>query len=344
MKASKSSIGRAVDQPDAGIRFYLFHGPDEGQSRALGERLLQSLGASRFIVAANAVKSDPALLADEAGAMSLFGGPRLVWIEPAGEDVAAGVEALLEAHAAESPAVAIAGALRKTSGLLKLAEGSPRAVAFAAYAPEGADAERMVIDVGRRFGLKIAPPLAVRIADSCGNDQAIVSQELQKLALYVDASPQAPKELEHEALDAVGAELAEADGSQLVDLALSGAVDQVADELARLPHGAEAIPVIRALQRRLLMLAPARARIERGDSPDVVMTSFGRSLFWKDKSTVAALLRRWDSAGLATVAERAGRLEQELLRRRARPDSRPPDQEALGEELIAIARAARTRR
>jgi DNA polymerase-3 subunit delta len=86
------------------------------------------------------------------------------------------------------------------------------------------------------------------------------------------------------------------------------------------------------------MLAPARARIERGESPDAVMTSLGRSLFWKDKSLVVKLLKRWDAKGLATVAERAGKLERDLL------FSPAPDQEALGEELIAIARAARTRR
>jgi DNA polymerase III subunit delta len=338
VKIAKAAIARVVDQPDANIRFYLFHGPDEAQSRALGERLRQALGATRFLVAAGAVKSDPALLADEAGAMSLFGGPRLIWVEPAGEDIAAGVEALLDANGTESPVVAIAGSLRKTSALLKLAEESPGARAFAAYAPEGADAERMVIDVGRRFGLKIAPPLAARIADGCGNDQAIVAQELQKLALYVDASPQGPKELDNEALEAVGAELDEGDGSRLVDLALSGALDEVAGELARLPHGAEGIPVVRALHRRLLLLAPARARIERGESPDAVMTSLGRALFWKDKSLVGKLLQRWDARGLATVAERAGKLERDLL------FSPAPDQEALGEELIAIARAARTRR
>lgn len=338
MKATKAAIARAVDQPDATVRFYLFHGPDEAQSRALGERLMQALGASRFLVGAGAVKSDPALLADEAGAMSLFGGPRLIWVEPAGEDVAAGVEALLDAAGAESPVVAIAGSLRKTSGLLKLAEGSPGAVAFASYTPEGADAERMVIDLGRRFGLKIAAPLAVRIADGCGNDQAIVAQELQKLALYLDASPQSPKELDFDAIEAVGAELAEADGSKIVDLALSGRLDELADELARLPNGAEGIPMVRALHRRVLMLAPARARIERGESADAVMTSLGRSLFWKDKSLVAKLLQRWGAKGLATVAERAGKLERDLL------FSPVPDQEALGEELIAIARAARTRR
>ena len=338
MKASKASIGRVVDQPVPQVRFHLFHGPDEAQSRALGERLLQALSATRFVVNAGAIKSDPAALADEAGAMNLFGGKRLIWIEPAGDEIAAGVEALLEAAAAESPVVAIAGSLRKTSALLKLAEGSDQAVAFAAYAPEGAEAERMVIEVGRRFGLKIAPPLAALVAESCGNDQAIVSQELQKLALYVDASPQSPKELDREAVAAVGAELTEGNLPGLADLALAGELAELADELARLPHAAEGIPIVRALQRRLLMLAPARARIERGDRSDAVMASFGKSLFWKDKGLIEKLLLLWDAKGLATVAERAGRLERELM------FSPAPDQEALGEELLSIARAARGRR
>jgi DNA polymerase-3 subunit delta len=338
MKASKGSIGRAVDQPAAQIRFYLFHGPDEAQSRALAERLLQALGASRFVIGAGAIKSDPAALADEAGAISMFGDKRLIWIEPASDEILAGVEALLEASAAESPVVAIAGVLRKTSALLKLAEGSDPAMAFASYAPEGADAERMVIDVGRRFGLKIASPLAALIAESCGNDQAIVSQELQKFALYADASPQSPKELSPDVVEAVGAELSEGNLPRLADLALAGEMQELADELARLPQSAEGIPVVRALQRRLLMLAPARARIERGDRPDAVMASLGKSLFWKDKALVERLLRLWDAKGIATVAERAGQLERNLM------FSPVPEEEALGEELLSIARAARGRR
>lgn len=337
MKASKASIGRAVDQPDGAVRFYLFHGPDEAQSRGLGARLAEALKASRLLIPAGAVKSDPASLADEAGAMSLFGGKRVVWIEPAGEDIADGVEALLELRIAESPVVAIAGALRKTSGLLKLAEATPLALAFASYAPEGQEAERMVIDFGRRYGLKVSPPVAARIAASCGNDQAIVAQELQKLALYVDASPHAPKELDHEAVDAVGADNAEGDFQRLADLALGGAVAELADELARLPAaGAEAIPVIRSLQRRLLMLAPARARMERGERLDAVMTSLGRSLFWKDKSLVGRMLSKWSAEDLAKVSGRAGKLERELM------FSNAPDREALGEELLAIARRARS--
>jgi DNA polymerase-3 subunit delta len=337
VKATKGNIGRAVDQPGADVRLYLFHGPDEAQSRALATRLLEAFGATKFLVAAGAVKSDPALLADEAGAMSLFGGKRLIWIEPAGDEIAEGVAALLEAPAGESPVVAIAGALRKTSALLKIADSSPKALAFAAYVPEGQDAERMVIDVGRRFGLKISPPVAARLADSCGNDQAIVAQELQKLALYVDASPQAPKELDHGAIDAVGADSAEGDFQRLADLALGGEIDALADELARLPAGgSEAIPVVRSLQRRLLMLAPARARVERGERLDAVMTSLGKTLFWKDKTKVQRMLDKWSAEDLAIAAERAGKLERSLIFTAA------PDREALGEELLAIARKARS--
>jgi DNA polymerase-3 subunit delta len=62
--------------------------------------------------------------------------------------------------------IAISGSLSKSSALVKLAEASPNALAFAAYLPEGANAERMVADAGRRLGLKISPPLAARIADS----------------------------------------------------------------------------------------------------------------------------------------------------------------------------------
>lgn len=337
MKANKGSIGRSVDQPDPRIRFFLFLGQDEGQSRALAARLLQALGATKFVLSSGEVKSNPAVLADEAAALSLFGERRLVWIEPAGNEIAEGVEALLSAPSIESPVVAIAGALTKSSALLKLAEGSPLALAFKAYAPEGDDAMRMVVDLGRRVGLKISPPLGARIADSCGNDQAIVAQELEKLALYAGASPNAPKELDEEALDAVGAESNEADFMRLGDLALSGDIAALAESVDRLPAGgSEAIPAIRALQRRLAMLARARARIERGERLDAVMTSFGRALFWKEKPLVERMLRTWSAADLATIAERAGSLERGMM------FSGAPQREALGEEFFAIARKARS--
>ena len=338
MKASKSSIGRAVDQPDPKIRFYLFLGQDEAQSRALAARLMEALGAAKFTLAAAAVKSNPALLVDEAAALSLFGERRLIWMEPAGNEIAEAVEALLAAASVESPVAAIAGGLTKASPLLKLAEGSKEAVAFTAYAPEGEDAARMVSDLGRRVGLEISSPVAARVASACGNDQAIAARELEKLALYVEASPHSPKELGHEAIAAVGAENAENDFQRLADLALLGEVGEVAETVARLsPAGTEAIPAIRSLQRRLVMLAPARARIEHGERVDAVMASFGKALFWKDKAAVERMLRRWSAEDLATIAQRSGRLERNLM------FSNVPEREALAEELLGIARKARAK-
>jgi len=166
----------------------------------------------------------------------------------------------------------------------------------------------------------------------------MISQELAKFALYLDASPNAPKDLGSEALDAVGADLG-GDFLGIADLALGGDVRGLSDALSRIDaSGKEAIPVVRSLQRRLLMLAPIRARVDSGERLQNVMTSLGKSLFWKDKPMVERLLGLWDSAGLARVSERAGTLERRLMR----GDS-PPAAEALGEELVAIARQARRR-
>ena len=109
---------------------------------------------------------------------------------------------------------------------------------------------------------------------SCGNDQAIVAQELEKLALYIDASPHSPKELEQEAIDAVGVDSGEGDFLRLADLALIGDVSRDggrAGAAAGRRVGGDSR--VRSLQRRLLMLAPARARIERGERLDAVMAS-----------------------------------------------------------------------
>jgi DNA polymerase-3 subunit delta len=337
VKATRTSIGRALERPDSKLRFYLFHGPDEGQSRALAARLLDALGATKSVVAAGAVKSGAVSLVDEASAIGLFGGTRLIWVEPAGDDIAEAVAALLDGPDPESVVAAIAGQLRKSSALLKVAEASPRALAFASYVPEGEDAERMVIDLARRLGLKASQSVAARLADECANDQAVIARELDKLALYLDASPNSPRDLDHDAIDAVGAG-SRGDAMRLADLALLGELGELGALMDKLrTDGWDAIPVIRSLQRRVLMLAPMRARVERGERPDAVMTSLGKALFFKDKSNVSRMLRTWSAAELATIAARAGTLERTLM------FVQPPAQEALGEELLAIGRKARSR-
>lgn len=335
MKAVKASLGQALDRPDPSIRFYLFHGQDDAGSRALAERLLKGLDAEKTALLGQEVKADPARLADEAGAISLFGGKRAIWIEPAGDEISEGVEALLDLPASENPVIAVAGSLRKTSSLLKLAEGHSWALSHISYVPEGRDLERLIIDLARDAGIRLSPDIARRIADASAGNQAIAAQELEKFALYLGATPESPRELDPDTVDLLGADSSEADLMRLGDLALTGRMDALLDELARLPHGgSEPIPVLRALQRRLLMLAPLRARIERGERIDGVMTSMGKSLFWKDKPVIQRLLSTWSSERLAEAASRVSNLERQIMLRPL------PDDAALGETLVTLARAA----
>ena len=84
------------------------------------------------------------------------------------------------------------------------------------------------------------------------------------------------------------------------------------------------------------MLAPLRARVDSGARPHDVVTSAGKSVFWKDKELVTKLISLWDSKALARVLERSGVLERRLMSSEA-----PPVAEALEEELVAVARMAR---
>ncbi len=337
MKPAKGALGRALDRPDPAIRFYLFYGPDEGQSRAHGERLLKAMEAEKSVVSAQSAKSDPALLADEAGAIGLFGGKRAIWVEPAGDEITPAVEALLEGPAPESAVIAIAGALRKTSTLVKLAEANGAALAHISYELSERDSERLVEELAREEGLALAPGIAARIAAASGNERGIIAQELAKLALYTDAVPGSPKPVDRDVLDEIGAG-AEGDWMRLGDLALSGRLDELGRELEHSASDAEPISVLRALQRRLLMLAPIRARVDRGERPHDAVTSAGKSVFWKDKEIVARMVSLWDSKALARVLERSGELERRLMSPEA-----PPDGEAMEEELVAIARTANRR-
>jgi DNA polymerase III subunit delta len=337
VKAAKARLGQALDRPDPAIRFYLFYGQDESQSKAFGERLLKGLGAEKAAISAQAAKSDPAILADEAGAIGLFGGRRAIWVEPAGDEIAEAAQALLEAQATESPVIAIAGALRKTSTLVKLAEAHPRALAHISYTPDQDDAAKIVEEIARSEGLQLAPGIAHRIAAAAGNDRGIIAQELVKIALYLGATPASPADVGRDALEAVGAGN-DGDWTRLADLALSGDLAALAGELNHIAAGAEPITIVRALQRRLLMLAPIRARVEAGQRPHDAVTSAGKSLFWKEKDLVVSLIAKWDSPALARVLERSGELERRLMR----PDS-PPPVEALEAELVAIAKTARRR-
>jgi DNA polymerase-3 subunit delta len=338
VKANRPQIERALKSPSPEIRLFLLYGPDESGSRALAKLLAAAMGAGaeRTDLTGSELKNDPARLCDEAASMSLFGGARYIWVEPAADDAAEAVEALVGAATAGNPVVIVAAALKPASRLLKLALAAPCAMAFASYVPEAAEADKMVLEMGRQMGLVIRPDVARRIAEAGSGNRAVIGQELSKLALYADAAPERPKPVDHDAIDAVGAATDEGDLSRLVDSVLSGDAAALQAELARLHgFGVEGISLVRpALLRRLTLLARLRAEVEGGSSVVAVMASSGKSLFWKEKDTVASQLSRWRSDLLAKSMSRVMEVQRQVM------SSGGLGPIAVDEELFAICRQA----
>lgn len=341
MKANRGQIARALSAPNDDTRFYLLYGPDRSGSDALAGILAKAMGddAERIDLTGADLKADPAKLADEAAAISLFGGARYIRIDPAGDEIFGAVEALLEAEKAGNPVVAIAGALRATNKLVKLAFASDCAMACASYAPEGRDADRLVIEMGQETGLQIAPDVAQRLARGCHGDRAILASELDKLALYLDAAPDRPRRIDHDALDALAANSDEGDLSRLANVVLSGDLVALDRELTQLAsEGMVGIPLLRAILRRLLLLARLRAEVEQGNSAQAVIAKAGRAIFWKDKAVITDQVERWRSDALDIAINRASNAERMLK------SSGGPGLVAADEELFAIARKARSLR
>jgi DNA polymerase III subunit delta len=341
MIAKRPEIERALDAGGKGYRLILLYGPDEAGSRALADRLGKAMGADaeRIDLTGASVKSDPARLADEVGAISLFGGPRYIRVEPAGDEIAEAVSSLAEMGIDGNPVVVIAGALRKDAKLVKLATGDPAMIAFASYVPEGAEADRIASTLAREAGLTITPDIARRLATACNGDRAILAREIEKLALYADAGPDRPRDIGHDTLDALGAAVQEGDMGQLVDAVLDGRLDAIEAALAELAAGGvEGIPLIRALMRRLLQLGQFRAEMQGRKSASDVLASAGKALFWKERDAVHRQLSRWQPDKIETAIARLTDVE------RAIKSSGSAGPILLDEELFAIGRVAQRMR
>jgi len=333
VKANRAEIERALDRPSEQVRCYLLHGPDEAGSRALAERLARAMGADaeRIDLDATALSKDPALLADEAASTSLFGGARWIRVRANGDEVTEAVEALLQAPQAGNPVAIVAGALKPASKLLKLALASPAVLACASYAPEGRDADQMVMGMATALGLRVAPDVARRVFDAAAGDRAVVAQELEKIALYLDGGG----EVDAGVLEAIGAGESESSSSALVDAVLTGAVRNAVAELTQLREsGEDGVPLVRAMLRRLLQLAALRSEADRTSLAAAMNGGAGKALFWKEKPIVEAELKRWTSPDLAMLVERITAAQAQLMA------SGGVGAVTASQELLTIARAA----
>lgn len=312
MKANANQVRIAIDAANPDVRLYLFHGPDDSGARELAARVGRALGpeAERIDLEPAQLRSNPGLLADEAAALSLFGGARHIRVAGAGEESLEALTLLLDAERSGNPVVVLAPTLKATAKVVKLALAHPRAMCLACFLPEGGEADRLATAIAREHGLRTTGGTAARLAAATGGDRAVMTRELEKLALYLDAAPERPRELDDAALDAVGANLGDSEMSRAIEAALDGNPDTLANELAGLAEaGVSPIPVLRQLTRRLIALAEMQADINAGADPKALI----ERVFFRERASTTRALRLWDSHRISDAVERVRQAERAIM-------------------------------
>lgn len=314
MKVSENQLVAALDAASPAVRLYLLHGPDESGAAALADRLGRALGAGAEKVAidGSALKGDPGRVTDEARSLALFGERRWILVNNVGDDALEAAQMLISEAQVEHPVVMTGPGLRTTSKLVQFAIAEAAAMSFACYVPDGANAERMVAGIAREYGLRPVGDVSRRLIAASGGDRAVITREIEKLALYLDAAPDRPHELDGDALDALGADLGDSQMSDVVDAAIEGRVRDIGRELGRFADsGGSPIPLLRQVVRKLMTLAAIRAEVDGGAQPTAAVKK--RRLHFREEPGMIRLVQRWRSADIARAIDRIRQAERSMM-------------------------------
>ena len=138
--------------------------------------------------------------------------------------------------------------------------------------------------MARARGLIVRPDVATRLAEGCGANRDILANELDKFALYLDANPHAPQPLDHETVDALGADSEGGDLSRLVEGVADGDSDLLQADVSPCREGVNVVPEPGGPSADDCP-RPTASRIERGNSVERHGVT-GQVLFWKEKDAI----------------------------------------------------------
>ena len=174
---------RYAANPPKGLMVALVYGPDAGLVQERAEKLLKSVVpdlTDPFNVAdlsETVLLADPARLADEAAAISMMGGRRVVRVRGAGNDLADLLESFLDDPKGDALLVVEAGDLAKTGALRKLFDDHKSAAAVQCYPDSVRDLGDVVRDALRAEGLSIAPDALEDAVSRLGSDRGVTDRK-----------------------------------------------------------------------------------------------------------------------------------------------------------------------
>ncbi|HHN73487.1 MAG TPA: DNA polymerase III subunit delta [Thermopetrobacter sp.] len=334
--------GRLLQRVRAGdLRGVLVYGSDVGGVGELAQEIIgAALGGEADDLALvtleeETLAEDPARLADETQAISMFGGRRVVQVRNAGERFARAMEAVLDLPAGDTLVVARAGALRPGSRLRTLFEKGAGLAAAPVYEDSARDIRQVIRETLRRDGLEIEADALALLAERLGADRAATRSELEKLALYRLGCGS----VRLEDVRAVCGDVSAHAMTDMLDAYFAGDYGRGSQLLsALLAEGTAAAAMLAAAARHVQQLGPMARAVAAGETPQRVVKSARPPIFFKRQEAVIRQLAAWSPAALEKAGESI--LEATALSRRL-----PQLDAAIAERcLLSISVQARRRR
>jgi DNA polymerase-3 subunit delta len=344
VKATQRDFASVAPRAAQQARVAFFCGPDEAGASAAAARLVELLPdpGERVELSGGELRSDPVKLGDEARSTSLFGGTRHILVRATGDEAHDAVKVYLEvidAGEAEGacPVLIVATSATDKARTAKLLEKRGDALVAMFHPPDLASVTGEVRRMAAAAGLRLGGDLAERMARAAGLDVRLAQSEVTKLALYLDASPQAPRNADEQALDAIGARTEEDGFMPLVNAVLSGETGRLSGELKRMREvSLNPVGVLLALERRAAQLAQLAAKLGQGRRVADLLES--ERVFWRDRKDLGTQLERWRGPSLERLVQRLAALHRALL------GNSQAAELLLAQELALIARQAAGRR
>lgn len=317
---------------------FYFCGPDEAGASDAANRIAAMLGEAEKVELTGAeLRRDPVKLADEARSVSLFGDRRIIHVRATGDDAFEAVDTLVASPVEGWPVLIVATSATDKSRIAKLLENRTDAMVGMFHPPDMKSVAGAVRDMADAAGVNLTGDLAERIARSTALDTRMARSEIEKIALYLDASPQARRTADAEVLDEICAVSEDDSLMPVVNAVLGGDVRKLSSELARMREvGLNPVGLLLAFERRATQLAQLAGRM--GDRSDInafmEQETAARRVFFRDRPDLTQQLRRWRGPRLARLLERLAQLHRTLM-----ADNRNGEL-VLAQGLAEIARAA----
>src|SRR5476649_115172 len=276
VKIEPRQVESFLRKPDPKIRAVVVYGNDDGLVAERGTQLAKTVCEDlkdpfRAVdIAGEALKGDPARLADEFGAMSLMGGRRVIRVRPAGEESATALENLVAATAGDALIVLEASNLTPRSALRALAETESTLAAMPCYMDNEEALEGLVESAARAAVLSVEPDALDWIVERLGGDRGQTRSEIDKLLLY-KAGDDAKTITLDDAMAVLG-DTAAIGIDNVVAAAFDGelvALDRALDRV--FAEGGNPVQLVRSLQRHVDQLHLVSGHAGKGGNLEAAM-------------------------------------------------------------------------